>query len=175
MSKQEKELIKGLESTNPEVEKKSIEGLRQHGTVNSIEPLFKLWLKSDDEVVGELLFKIFCDIRITDAPAKIIELLCSGDYDSIMPLILNTMWNSGLDYTPYMPEITRFALKGDFNVALEALTLIENMEGEFSEELTMESLLAIKDFENNGKDADEQKVQLLAALKTHIHTIDGTL
>lgn len=175
MSKQEKELIKGLESSNPEVEKKSIEGLRQYGTVASIEPLFKLWQKSDDEVVGELLYKIFCDIRITDAPGKIVELLATEEYNDIMPLVLNTMWNSGLDYTPYMPVITKFALDGDFNTAFEALTLVENMEGEFSEELTIESLLEIKNYENNSKEEDQQKVQLIAALKTHIHTIDGTL
>jgi len=175
MNKQEKELLVQLSSDKNEVVIKALDGLKEYGSEESITPIMQLWNTTEDEEVIHAIEQLFMDIRISRAPEVIISNLTTGEYPNIITRVLHTLWNSGLDYTPYIPEIVTFAIQGDFEQALEALTVIENQEGDFNEEITMESLIRIKDYAEKTKESDPQKAKLIAAIKTFIHQIDGTL
>ena len=175
MNKQEKELLSQLLSEKQEVIIKALEGLKEYGTEESITPVMQLWINTDNTDIIKNIEHIFMNIRISRAPEIIISNLKNGEYNSILTRVMHTMWNSGLDYTRFIPELVDFAIAGNFEQALEALTVIENQEGEFNEEITMEALIRIKNYAEKTKEKDAQKAKLIAAIKTFIHEIDGTL
>jgi hypothetical protein len=175
MNKKTQELLKGLKSDKIEIQSQSIESLGVNGDDSAIIPLLDLWKSTDNDGVSSKIHALFCDIKLSDAPKIIIGCLEKGSYNKIHSDILNSIWNSGLDYTMHIPELTRIAIEGDFSVAFEALTIIENQKGTFTEEITLETMLIVKDFEAASTAKDLDKTKMIAAIKSFIHGIDGQL
>ena len=61
------------------------------------------------------------------------------------------MWNARLDFSAYLKEIVEIACLEDELTGIEALTLIENMEGPFEEERLMDAKMKIIDSLNQNK------------------------
>ncbi len=68
---------------------------------------------------------------------------------------------------------TRIAVDGDYMEALEALTVIENLEGPFEEHTVLESLLKLKTYLD--EDVDEEKKTLISTIQQIVLLIDQHL
>ncbi len=76
--------------------------------------------------------------------------------------MLFAIWSSNLDACDHIPVIVNVACKSDFMVALEALTLIENLEGPFNEEDLMEGMIHINEYMSGPLDDKEGLIKSIS-------------
>jgi hypothetical protein len=75
--------------------------------------------------------------------------------------ILQILWNTRLDFSPYLVHFVQWALEGDFQNTLEALTVMEQMEGPINEEQLLEAQCLVQEFINSTPSIEERKKALL--------------
>ena len=77
---------------------------------------------------------------------------------SITPCI----WNSKHDYSRYISDFVSLAVEGDYMMALESLTIMEQMNGPFDESWLLESQLFLKEYVEKPQRKDERKDKILS-------------
>jgi len=107
--------------------------------------------KADEEKANEdhveALVELLCDTRYKSSrqevyaflkkEPKAVELLmraiveATGDKKTLVA----ACWESNIDFTPFLPFFTEVAINEDFEVTMEALTVIEQITGEVSPQL----------------------------------------
>jgi len=86
--------------------------------------------------------------------------------------IINILWNSRIDFSPYLIEFVLWAGQGDYMLTLECLTVIEQMEGPFQEEKMLDAICLVKDFLSQPSEKDDPKKALLRDLAEHLNRLD---
>ena len=100
------------------------------------------------------------------------EIVNDPGYAAQQVKLLSTIWNSPLDYSSYLAEFVSLAVKGDFMVTLECLTIIENLEGPFIESSILESQLLLKDYHEGLYQKDQQKDHLISEIALLLKDMD---
>lgn len=166
-----KELLLEIGSGNLTRIRKGIKSLKIHGDSSVIQPLLAISLQTDDDATKNEIWNFMNDLSDSDAKQAVIDCLNKGQFESIKTALLHSMWNSKLDYSDYLDEIVSIAIAGDFIVALECLTIIENLNGPFDESKVMEAQLTLANSlkkENN----DKQKKCLMSDLAIILKKFD---
>ncbi len=128
-----KQIAKDLTSKDPGIVQKALEKTRSKGNELLIDPLVNLYTKSNDEEIKQEVKSIFSELKNDQSINYLLPYL-EDDSNDVKELILFSIWSSGIDVGDYIKEITQAACTGNYMVILEALTVIENLEGPFSEE-----------------------------------------
>ena len=128
-----KQIAKDLNSKDQSVIRKALEKTRAKGNESLIDPLVKLYTTSKDEQIKEEIKGIFSELKNDQSINYLLPYL-DDNRNEVKELILFSIWSSGIDVGDYLKEITKAACTGNYMVILEALTVIENLEGPFSEE-----------------------------------------
>lgn len=169
------ELLKLLNSTSEQDILNAINRLKVHGNETVLEPLLDKFIETNfDDVKNEILI-FFSELKSTKAPAIIINLLKNEKYDKAQALFLNTMWNTGLDYSGYICDICKFAIKGDFMIAFECFTILDNLNDlSFNVEDINDGIIALKEyFAENQEDSDKNGI--LHDILGIVSTIESSL
>ena len=127
------------------------------------QPLLDLYSTSQNDAIKIEIKKTFSQLKTSKALPILIKNLNHKD-NRVKELALYSIWSSNLDACDYIPEIIVAACKGDFMVALEALTLIENLEGPFKEEDLMEGMISINEYFSNNMDDKENLIKSLSEI-----------
>lgn len=114
------------------------------------------------------LAKFLSDIQISGAADIFIEEIKKEENGEVLRIILPILWESKLDFSEYLAEFVEFGIAGDYLVALDCLTIIENMPGPFSESQLLEAQLHLKEFVENKSQNDERKMQILSEIALFI-------
>ena len=85
-----------------------------------------------------------------------------GNSDEIKELLLFSIWSSGIDMTNHITELIEAACSGNFMVILEALTVLENLEGPFNDEDLFQGSTLIQ--EQIYESDDENRKELLQSM-----------
>ena len=128
-----KQIAKDLNSEDLSIIQKALEKTRSKGDESLIDPLVNLYTNSKDKQIKEEVKGIFSELKNDQSINYLLPYL-EDDRNEVKELILFSIWSSGIDVGDYLKEITQAACNGDYMVILEALTVIENLEGPFSEE-----------------------------------------
>ena len=128
-----KQIAKDLKSKDQSVIQKALEKTRAKGNESLIDPLVNLYTTSKDEQIKDEIKNIFSELKNDQSINYLLPYL-DDNRDEVKELILFSIWSSGIDVSDYLKEITQAACTGNYMVILEALTVIENLEGPFSEE-----------------------------------------
>ena len=88
------------------------------------------------------------------------------DNQEVKELILFSMWSSGIDMTDYIVELIEYSCDGEFMVILEALTVLENLEGPFNDEDLFQGSTIIQ--EKIYESEDNKKKELLQSMSNVI-------
>jgi len=97
-------------------------------------------------------------------PAKIIACLENKKYANCRQILLASIWNSGLDYREFLPQILTATLEGDIMDALECVTIVENFEGVPEDEELNEALVILGNYLSENKKESSPKIDLLIEL-----------
>jgi hypothetical protein len=66
-----------------------------------------------------------------------------------------------LDYRPYLKEIIIAGTEGEMMDALECITIVENLDGGFSEDQLFDPIIVLKEYIVAHKDEDSPKMNML--------------
>jgi len=95
---------------------------------------------------------IFKKLKDTGATKVLADAIGLARRNSDKAKLLAACWECGLDFTSNFLTFAKLACDPDFNVALEALTVVESCEGEISETKLNEALAFVK--QSNSPNAD---------------------
>jgi hypothetical protein len=157
-------IIIELTSGNEQKISKAISALQSTGKASMIPVLANLLRVDLSDKNRNELIELFNGLKDTDAIPYMIDLIRDDNNADIRQVLLTTIWSSKLDYSEYLPDFVSIATEGDFMEALECLTIIENLEGPFTEQLILESQLHLKDYIQDSSPKDPQKSQIMSEI-----------
>ena len=168
-TKKKKELIESIlndiQSNDRSRMIKGFKKLSSKGNEGIIQPLIDIYSTSDNNELKEEIKKTLSQLKTTKALPVLIKNIKNND-NRVVELVLHAIWSSNLDACDHLPEIVEVACKGDFMIALEALTLIENLEGPFNEEDLLEGMVHINEYLSEEPDDKEGLIKSISSTLT---------
>jgi hypothetical protein len=83
---------------------------------------------------------IFSKLKETNAQKMLVESIHSAEKISEKTILAAACWECGLDFSDFFIDFVGFATHDDFQLALEALSVIESSEGVLSEDILKKAL-----------------------------------
>lgn len=149
-------LLADVQSGVPAKVTSALDALQVSGKDSIVEPLIRaIKLQTDEKSIAEII-EFLSSLKSTSASKEVMACLRNPELADLKTQILSTIWNSPLDYSEYLAEFVSLAVKGDFLMILECLTILENLNGPFEESDVLESQLLLKSYyEGNARDAQK--------------------
>jgi len=153
-----------LASDNSSIVSKALVKTKAKGNEELIAPLVELYKTTDNKLKQEVK-NIFSELKNKDCVDFLLPHLMQ-DNQEVKELILFSMWSSGIDMTDYIVELIEYSCDGEFMVILEALTVLENLEGPFNDEDLFQASTIIQ--EKIHESEDNNKKELLQSMSNVI-------
>ena len=161
--KKAQSLVKELKTQDEDKLIATIKALKIYGDSSTIQPLIDRWLAGVSQQAEIEIQTLLNDIKLSDSSSPIMEIVNNTKYKPIRRAILNTIWNTKVDYSEYLADFVEIAVDGDFMDALECLTIIENLEGPFEEQQFLEAQVSLSEFAETN-DKTSQKAQIMSEI-----------
>ena len=145
LAKQEETLRKVFASNDEEKTVKAVKKLRENGHPELIVPLLDLLSSTENDTVFSTVVSLLNDLKDQDAAKPLIDALNDEKYEGLRIFILQTFWQSRLDALPYLDEIVNRAIKSDYMITLECLTIVESFKNAPTDEEIVEVNTQLKD------------------------------
>jgi len=95
---------------------------------------------------------IFSKLKETNSQKVMIDAINTAQRVSEKTILVAACWECGLDFTPYFLEFVKLATHQDFQLALEALSVVESTEGVLDEKTLTAALQIAESAQNPNKD-----------------------
>ena len=154
------EIKKNLFSADNELIHSAIIEIRNNGSVEMLELLFELLIKSTDISAKKDILICISDLKDKNSLPFLISAIKDSQYSSIKKDLLNAYWQTNFDFSPYSDLFVDILIQDDFESGIEALTIIENIAETFEESKKIEIYNLIK---KNIPLTDSHKKDLLEA------------
>lgn len=154
-------ILKDLESKDQTKMKNAFKKLYSKGNESIIQSLLNLYSSSQNDELKNEIKNTFSQLKTSKAFPILIKNLNHKD-NRIKELVLYSIWSSNLDASDHISEIVSVACKGDYMVALEALTLIENLEGPFKEEELLDAVISVNEYLSGKLDNKENLIKSIS-------------
>lgn len=165
------QVIAELTATDEKKLLKSIEKIKSKGNDQIIPPLLDLFVTTNYDSVKSAIKNLLNELKTSTGLVYLIEGL-KLDNQELQEVILGALWSSGMNPKEYLPEIVHAACNGNYMIAVEAITIIENLEGPFDEEKVTEAKLTLNEYFSQPED---DKKELIKAILILINEIDESL
>lgn len=172
ISKKVQQLIKDLGAKEEGKVLKTITLLEADGNEHVLRPLVELYLSNRSEGINSKVIEFLSDLSDSSATSEMVDIIRDEKFQSIRQALLNTMWQSKLDFSPFLADFVSIACEGTFLETFECLTIIENLEGPFQENQTLESQLYFKEYLETEKGKDEARDELISDIAVLIKDFD---
>jgi len=146
------EQIKNLSSKNDIEVLDAIEKLRINGNENAIPFLIELLKNNKSEEVKNDVANLLFELKNEKALPILIKEFNKPENLEYQRLLVSACWESGLDCTPYLFHFIELAIKSDYMVCLECLTVIENLKGPFNPEILDKTISLMRIAADNNED-----------------------
>jgi len=173
--KKVKDLISDLESKDSATQLKAVKALKIHGNDDAVEPLLLLLSRSAEGNVRSEIIDLINTTKSSTVPAVIANALIDKRFASIRHDLLISVWSSGLDYRPYLKEIIIAGTEGEMMDALECITIVENLDGGFSEDQLFDPIIVLKEYIVAHKDEDSPKMNMLKEVLVSLQQFNNQL
>ena len=157
-------LLLDVKSSNTAIVKTAFEGLKIVGEPSILLPIILELNTKNHTEKNALILEFLACLKDSKARSIMMDLIQQTDLKEYQQLLLSTIWNSPLDYTDYLEVFVDLALKGDFIITLECLTIIENLDGPFSEKSVMEAQVLLGAYAESIPDKNSQKGMLISEI-----------
>ena len=154
-------LLAGLKGKDQKKQLESVKALRVHGNETVIAPMLDLHMSTDSEAIKREIEDILNTAKSATVPGEIVRLLGQKEYVPLRHMLLISIWSSGLDYRDHLKEIIEASIQGEMMEALECITIIENLDGDLSEEQLFEPILVLKEYLVANKDEQSPRIEML--------------
>lgn len=120
------DLFKQLESTDRNVAHKALNKLLRLSGINEMPLLIGILSSTDDEKVSKEIETWLANIKSKKAPAVFAQTLVEPQFAGIRTQLVRACWETQLDFSPHILLFVHLLLAGDYGLALEAFSVIEN-------------------------------------------------
>ena len=165
-----------LQSDDEQKFKKALDTLASEGNLYIIEPIAKIMFAEQNRDRKAKYAEFFSNISQSEAIEALIVTIQNEENQKNQADLLNTIWNSRMDFSEFLPEFVDLAIDGDFEITMECHTIIEHMDGPFDEAQVLECQLllgAYKDVPNRSPEKDMLIADIVAKLGDIDAAIDG--
>ena len=138
-------LIKNLYSNNDNIVLGAIKEISESGNSNYLPGLIELLNSHESEEIKNQIIKILTEIKHTNAVPFLAQAIEEKKYHGIQETLVRVCWENGLDYTNYFSIFIDLLINGEYMVAFEAYTVIDNSEGTISKASSQEYIARLKD------------------------------
>jgi len=152
-------LIKQLDSQDPAIVGKVLYKLEKVAGIKDLPAIVMAMSKADNQKLLQEYVHFLSGVHVSQAPAVMVELIANPVYAKIRAELVRACWESNLDYSPHLLLFARLFIAGDYALALEAFSVIENtvQERPVNKKILAEILILIK---NNQPDQPEAMQKL---------------
>jgi len=156
-------LLSDLFSPKEETVLKALQKVPEDGNSKFIIPLLKTFKEWEgNHQIRSKVESILKQLKSESAIPELITALDDPEFDDQRALIISAFWNSGIFPENDVDVLVRQAIRGDYMVALEAITVIENIEAEMDHDMIQD---AIFDLDEALEREEEEHTPLLVELK----------
>ena len=121
-----KRQAESLHSGNTQRILETLKDIRQSGQANILpEVFFMLKNKPDTEVLQEAL-RLIRDLKDETSVPYLLQAIQDHELQPIRRDLIASCWQNALDYHEYLDVFIDIAAEGNYETAIEALTVIEN-------------------------------------------------
>lgn len=173
-AKKVNQLFQDLYSSNSAKVTTALDALQVYGNHTVIKPLFEFIQKTTNDQSKKEAIEFLSNLKDTPSKAEIMKNVHNQDFKPIQNIILSTIWNSPLDYSEFLNEFVLLAVENNYLTSLECLTIIENLEGPFSEQSILESQLHLKDYLEGKYLKSTEKDNMISEIALLIKDFDRT-
>ncbi len=154
----DKKILDNLSSKQSDIIISTLDYLSEKGSCEYIPYLADLLhsTKEADEDIRTKIITILSNIKQKNAAEKLVLLLQNEQYREEWKTLALCCWSNGLDYTPYLSVFIDLIINEPFETALEAFTVIENMDGFLPFAEKAECLNKIQNAIDKGKSPEQQ-------------------
>jgi len=143
----------------------ALKKIPDQGNASLVKPLLRTYLAwPDDADIQERIEKILGELKTQEAIPELISALEDGEFDSLRAMIISVFWHAGIYPTDELDVLIKNAIRGDYMVAVEVVTVVENSDVFTDPDLVQEFMLDIEEFLDDNPDAPHASV--LEQLKT---------
>jgi hypothetical protein len=104
--------------------------LKELGNLNYLEPLMEIILEDRSEMLKKALIDFISDIKVQSAAPIISNFILKNIESKKLTKLVTASWQSRLDFSKHLEPYFQILVKGDYKIAFEAFTVIENsLEG----------------------------------------------
>jgi hypothetical protein len=104
--------------------------LKELGNLNYLETLLEIVLEDRSETLKKALVEFVSDIKLQSAVPIISKFVSENIGKKGLTKLITASWQSRLDFSKYLDPYFQVLVKGDYKIAFEAFTVIENsLEG----------------------------------------------
>ena len=121
----EREWNKALESLDPDQAIPAIYEIRNSGSVKMLPILFKMINKDTPLIIRSEILNLLSELKSKDAVPVIASSLEKMDFGEHLPGFVAACWQSGLDFSGYLPVFAKLFITSDYLTSLEAFTVLE--------------------------------------------------
>lgn len=157
-TKKTKEIVNSLKSNDIKIVKRAIKQSKVHGNEAIFAEILDLLINHESEEVKTDVKNFLLDLKDSKALPMIIEAIKSEDFKNVKAELISIFWNCPLNPNDYISLFVKEAIKGDFMIALESSTVINNIEPPFPEAEVNESLLLLKEYFSNHPEDDKTEL-----------------
>lgn len=168
-NKLNQEWINGLHSSNPQAVINAVEQIAEKGNSHYFAELIQVLQNNHNQEVQQRITKLLCEIKHTDIIPHLIDAIQNEQLTDIREKLVASCWENGLDFCPHIDVFTTLVIGStDYMVALEAFTVVENMEGDIADQIKQAQVLKVQAAISN---ATEDRKPFLKALVNIIPNI----
>lgn len=161
-----KKLLSDLGSKDAATQLEAVASLKIHGDESAIEPLLHAMISSKSSELHREITDLFNTMKSTDAPEIIMRCLDDDDFVSVRTMLLSSIWNSGLDYSEYVAELTELAIESELTEVFEIETILENLENIPPDEALSDALVTLGNYLSEHKNESSPKLDMLLNIGT---------
>ena len=119
------QILKNLQSADDMLVLKTLRKLRTSGNLTYIPEILKILNRGSNDLIEKELIRFLADIKEPGIIPLVVAGLKKTGLKAAHAGILSATWQSGLDYSRYTDLFIQLFLDGDYLVALESFTVIE--------------------------------------------------
>lgn len=156
------EIRKDLFSGDDLTVMKAVLRCKEEGTAALIQPLIAIFCTSKNQHIRAEIYDMLSSLKVSGAEEIFMEALANKAYRTSRKDLLTCIWSANLQPVEGVVLLTEIAVEGDFEEAVECLTIIENLEDEVAEGDLLEASSIARTFITSFP--NDPKVSLIADL-----------
>lgn len=165
----EKEWNQALESLDPDKVIPAIYEIRYSGSIKMLPVLFQMIRKETPLIIRSEILNLLGEIKSQDAVPVIASSLENMDFGEHLPGFVAACWQSGLDFSKYLPVFAKLFIYSDYLTSLEAFTVLEESFPNASDQARTDCLRYLRQSEDLVID---DKLALFRELRKVIESIE---